>query len=107
MVKIQMEVDGYRRVDGEGIHINWITRAIISIGVIRVQSVPDRCLVVISVPDWGWLVAKVSTSRGGGVLPNSDPFGKTEKGGRWGGGGGVLNWTFFMDAKNVWFLRIV
>ena len=36
---------------------------------------------------WGWmgggggLVAKVLTSRGGGVVPNLDPFGQTENGG--------------------------
>ena len=30
----------------------------------------------------GLLVAYVLTSRGGGILPNSDPFGQTEKGGR-------------------------
>ena len=34
---------------------------------------------------------------------------RREMGGGGGGGGwfGVLNWTFFMDAINVWFLRIV
>ena len=31
------------------------------------------------------------------VLPNSDPFGQTEKRGR-----GCKNWTFFMDVINVW-----
>ena len=38
MVKIQMEVDGYRR-EGEGIRRNWMSRAIIGISVIRVQTV--------------------------------------------------------------------
>ena len=38
MVKIQMEVDGYRR-EGEGICRNWMSRAIIGISVIRVQTV--------------------------------------------------------------------
>ena len=51
------------------------------------------------------LVAYVSTSRGGvvdgGVLPNSDPFGQTEK----GGDRGCKNWTFSMDVKNVWSLK--
>ena len=46
-----------------------------------------------------WLVAKVLTSRGGGVLPNSDPFGQTKN-----GGGGCKNWSFFMDVINVWSL---
>ena len=44
----------------------------------------------------GWLVAYVLMSRGGGVLPNSDPFGQTEK------GGGCKNWAFFLDIINVW-----
>ena len=34
-----------------------------------------------------------------GILPNSDPFGQTEKGGR-----GWKNWTFFLDVINVWSL---
>ena len=38
MVKIQMEVDGYRG-GGEGIHRNWMSTAIISISVLRVQTV--------------------------------------------------------------------
>ena len=38
MVKIQMEVDGYRG-EGEGIRRNWMSRAIIGISVIRVQTV--------------------------------------------------------------------
>ena len=32
--------------------------------------------------------SQVSMFRGGGVSPNSDPFGQTEKGGQGGGGGG-------------------
>ena len=54
MVKIQTEVDDYR----EGIHRNWMSRAIISISVIRVRTVFQtgvcyKCyrLVSISVPD--------------------------------------------------------
>ena len=39
MVKIQTEVDGYRMEGGEGIRRNWMSRAIISISVIRVQTV--------------------------------------------------------------------
>ena len=40
MAKIQMEVDGYRRGrQGEGIRRNRLSRAIISISVIRVQIV--------------------------------------------------------------------
>ena len=39
MVKIQTEVDGYRGMEGKGIHRNWMSRAIISISVIRVQTV--------------------------------------------------------------------
>ena len=38
---------------------------------------------------------------GGGVLPSSDPFGQTEKGGR----GGYKNWTFFLDVINAWSLN--
>ena len=38
MVKIQMEVDSYRG-EGEGIRRNWMSRAIIGISVIRVQTV--------------------------------------------------------------------
>ena len=37
MAKIQTEVDGYR--GGEVIHRNWMSTAIISISVIRVQTV--------------------------------------------------------------------
>ena len=33
---------------------------------------------------------------GGGVWPNSDPFGQTEKGKR-----ECKNWTFFLDVINV------
>ena len=40
MIKIQTEVDGYRGgEDGEEINRNWMSRAIISISVIRVQAV--------------------------------------------------------------------
>ena len=66
MVIHQMEVDGYRRREGEGIHRNWISGAIIGISLTKVQivfqkgvwlcykcsrlvsgsaiNVPDRCL---------------------------------------------------------------
>ena len=37
MVKILMEKDGYRG-EGEGIHRNWMPTALISISVIRVQT---------------------------------------------------------------------
>ena len=37
MVKIQTEKDGYRG-EGKGIHRNWMSTAIISISVIRVQT---------------------------------------------------------------------
>ena len=70
MVKIQTEVDGYRGGGREGIRRYWMSRAMISISVIRVLfkvlfqtgvwlcyrcsrqvsgsaiSVPDRCLVL-------------------------------------------------------------
>ena len=39
MVKIQTEVDGYRGMEGKGIHRNWMSRAIISISVITVRTV--------------------------------------------------------------------
>ena len=39
MVKIQTEVDDYMGAEGEGICRNWTSRAIISISVIRVQTV--------------------------------------------------------------------
>ena len=40
MVKIQTEVDDYRDGrEGEGIQRNWMSTAIISISVIRVQTV--------------------------------------------------------------------
>ena len=68
MVKIHAEVGGYKWGEGEGIHRNWMARNIISISVIRVQTVFQT-------------VAKVLTSRGGGVVPNLDPFGQTENGG--------------------------
>ena len=38
MVKIQTEVDGYRG-EGKGIHRDWMSTYIISISVIRVQTV--------------------------------------------------------------------
>ena len=38
MVKVQTEVDGYRG-EGKGIHRNWMSTSIISISVIRVQTV--------------------------------------------------------------------
>ena len=38
MVKIQTEVDGYRG-EGKGIHRDWMSTDIISISVIRVQTV--------------------------------------------------------------------
>ena len=41
MVKIPMEVDGYRG-KGEGIHRNWMSTAIITISVIKVQTVFQR-----------------------------------------------------------------
>ena len=69
MVKIQTEVDDYRGARGGGLCRNWMSSAIISISVIRVQavfqpgvwfcykcsrlvsgsaiSVPDRCLVLL------------------------------------------------------------
>ena len=57
MVKIQAEVNGYLG-EREEIRRKWISRAIISISVIRVRqcsrqvsgsaiSVPDRCLVLL------------------------------------------------------------
>ena len=43
MVKIQMEVDGYRgKGEGEGIHRNRMSTAIITISVIKVQTVLQR-----------------------------------------------------------------
>ena len=54
MVKIQTEVDGYRvgggragGGKGEGIHRNWMSRAITIISVIRVETVPNWCLVLL------------------------------------------------------------
>ena len=43
----------------------------------------------------------VCVGGGGGVLPNSDPFGQKGKGGR---SGGCKNCIFFMDFINVWSL---
>ena len=36
----------------------------------------------------------------GGISPNSDPFGQTEKGGK----GWCKNWAFFFDVIIVWSL---
>ena len=50
MVKIQMEMDGYRG-EGEGIRRNWMSRAIIGISVIRVQCSKQVSGSAIGVPD--------------------------------------------------------
>ena len=57
MVKIQTEVDGYRvgwgwgggaeGGKGKGIHRNWMSRARTIISVIRVETVPNWCLVLL------------------------------------------------------------
>ena len=53
MVKIQTEVDGYRGgCDGKEIHRNWMSTAIISISVIRVQCSRQVSGSAINVPDW-------------------------------------------------------
>ena len=49
MVKNGKNSDGSGCLQGgeEGIHRNWKSTAIISVSVIRVQTVPDRCLVLL------------------------------------------------------------
>ena len=104
MVKIQTEKDGYRG-EGKGIHRNWMSTAIISISVIRVQtvfqtgvwfcykcsrlvsgsaiSVPDRCLVLpLSVPGQAgvWFWRKVGFRQNFGFIFSITIFCKNTKG---------------------------
>ena len=64
MVKILTEVDGYRG-KGEGILRNWMSRAIISISVIRAQTVFQTGV---------WLCCKCSRQVSGSAVSVPDRY---------------------------------